>query len=82
MIPVRDLKGNALHRLDVRLSKEFKLGGNFKVAGTAEVFNILNHKNFGQYNVIEDRSNYGRPTQNLGTAYQARSGQLGVRFSF
>jgi len=82
VIPVRDLKGLPLHRLDVRVSKEVRVGGSFKVSGTAEVFNVLNHKNYGQYNVIEGRSNYAKPTQNLGTAYQGRSGQLGVRLSF
>ena len=40
VIPVCDLKGQALHKLDVRLSKEVRL------AGTAEVFNLLNHANY------------------------------------
>jgi hypothetical protein len=82
IIPVRDLKGKQLHRLDVRVSKEVRLGGSVRVAGMAEVFNLLNHENFGSYNLVEGRANYRKPTQNLGTAYQARSGQLGVRLSF
>ena len=38
VIPVRDLKGTALSKLDVRVSKEIRLAGSVKVAGTAEVF--------------------------------------------
>jgi Carboxypeptidase regulatory-like domain len=82
VIPVRDYKGMPLHKVDLRVSKEVRLGGTLRVAGTAEVFNLLNHANYGAYNTIEGRSNYGVPVQNLGAAYQARSGQLGVRFSF
>ena len=82
IIPVRDFKGDPLHKVDLRVSKEVRLGGNVKLAGTAEVFNLLNHANYGAYNTIEGRSNYGLPVQNLGAAYQSRSGQLGVRLSF
>jgi hypothetical protein len=52
------------------------------VAGTAEVFNLLNHANYGGYNVVEGRANYRQPTRHLGTMYMPRSGQLGVRLSF
>jgi hypothetical protein len=66
----------------VRLSKEVPLAGSVRVAGTAEVFNLLNHANYGGYNVVEGLANYGQPTRNLGTMYMPRSGQLGVRLSF
>ena len=82
MIAVRDFKQAPLHRLDMRMSKDVRLGGSVRVALSAELFNLLDHANFGAYNTIEGRSNYGIPVQNIGTAYQARSGQLGVRLSF
>jgi hypothetical protein len=82
VIPVRDLKGKALHKLDVRVSKEVRLAGSVRVAGTAEVFNLLNHANYGGYNVVEGVANYGQPIRHLGTMYMPRSGQLGVRLSF
>jgi hypothetical protein len=82
IIPIRDLKGEPLHKLDVRVSKEVRLAGTARVAGTAEVFNLLNHANYGGYNVVEGLVNYGQPTRHLGTMYTPRSAQLGVRVSF
>jgi hypothetical protein len=82
VIPVRDLKGQALSKLDLRVSKEVRLPGSVRMAGTAEVFNLLNHANYGGYNVVEGLANYGQPTPHLGTMYMPRSGQLGFRFSF
>ncbi len=82
VIPVRDFKGKPLSKLDVRVSKEVRLAGSVKAAGTIEVFNLLNHANYGGYNVVEGLANYGQPTQHLGTMYMPRSGQLGVRLSF
>jgi hypothetical protein len=81
-IPVRDFKGDALHKLDVRLAKELRFPRDVKLSGIVEVFNLLNHANYGSYTTVEGRDNYGRPTQNIGTAYVPRSGQLGLRLSF
>ena len=61
IIPVRDLKGDPLHKLDIRLSKDVPLGGSARVSVTAELFNVLNHANFGGYNGVEGRANYGLP---------------------
>jgi hypothetical protein len=82
IIDVRDFKGKPLHKLDLRVSKEIQLVGNVKIAGTAEVFNLLDHANYGGYTTIEGRTNYGQPTRHLGTMYMPRSGQLGFRLSF
>jgi hypothetical protein len=82
VISVRDLKGQVLSKLDVRVSKEVRLAGSVRVAGTAEMFNVLNHANYGGYNVVEGLSNYRQPTRHLGTMYMPRSAQLGVRLSF
>ena len=82
LVPVLDFPGKAIHRLDVRLSKDVKLGGSMRLSSTAEVFNLLNHNNFGGYNMVLGRSNYGQPSQQPGTAYRARTGQLGLKLSF
>jgi hypothetical protein len=82
VIPIRDLKGQALSKLDVRVSKEVRLAGRLRVTGTAEGFNLLNHANYGGYNVVEGLPNYGQPIRHLGTMYMPRSAQLGVRLSF
>jgi len=81
-IDIYDFKGEALHKVDLRLTKDVRLGGSVRLAGTAEVFNVLNHANYGGYNTVEGRSNYGQPIRQLGTMFQARTGQLGVRLSF
>jgi hypothetical protein len=82
VIPIRDLKGKALNKLDVRVSKEVRLAGSVRLAATAEIFNLLNHANYGGYNVVEGLANYGQPTRHVGTMYMPRYGQLGVRLSF
>jgi hypothetical protein len=82
VIPVRDLKGKALSKLDVRVSKEVRLAASLRMSGTVEVFNLLNHANYGGYNVVEGRANYRQPIRHLGTMYMPRSAQFGVRLSF
>jgi hypothetical protein len=72
----------ALHKVDFRLSKEFSLGGNVRITGVAEVFNLFNHANFSGYTTQINSSNFGRPTQSTGNAYVPRSGQFGFKISF
>jgi len=45
--PRNALQGNALHKVDARLTKDIKLG-TVKITGIAEVFNVFNHANYGQ----------------------------------
>jgi hypothetical protein len=74
-------KGVALHKLDLRLSKSFTIAG-VTLEGTAEVFNVYNHANYGSYNMVYGVTTFGQPVQNLGTAYLPRVWQLGARLSF
>ncbi len=54
--PRHALKGEALHKVDFRLSKIFNLGP-VRVSAIAEVFNLLNHENYGNYNgTIDSRT--------------------------
>ncbi|MGE0360937.1 MAG: hypothetical protein AB7H93_14370 [Vicinamibacterales bacterium] len=74
-------KGEPLHKLDLRLSKTVTVAG-VTFEGTAEVFNVYNHSNYGSYNMVYGTATFGQPVQNLATAYLPRLWQLGVRLSF
>jgi hypothetical protein len=74
MIERNNLKGKPIHKVDLRVTREIALGYGVKIAGIAEVFNLLNTKNFGNYTTVETRSNYGKPVQHLGTMFVPRSG--------
>ena len=50
--------------------------------GSFEVFNLLNHANFGSYVTAEVSPLYGQPQQNFNAAYLPRMLQLGFRASF
>jgi hypothetical protein len=82
VLPRNSLKGEAIHKVDIRVTKEFSIGHGMRVAGIAEMFNVFNHANFGSYTTTLNTSNYGRPVQNLATTYAPRSGQLAFKFSF
>ncbi len=79
--PRNALSGQALHRIDIRLTKVFELGA-VRISGIAELFNVLNHENFGSYQGFINRSNFGNPRQNTDIAYGARSAQLAFRIEF
>jgi hypothetical protein len=79
--PRNALRGLPLHKVDLRLSKEIRLG-RVRVTGIAEVFNLFNHANFGAYNGQVNSTTFSDVRQNTGKAYVARSGQFGFRVAF
>jgi hypothetical protein len=80
--PRNALRGQGLHRVDVRLTKEFAFGG-VRISGIAEVFNLFNHANFGAYNGVINTPTFGNPQQTAGViAYSSRSAQLAFRVDF
>jgi hypothetical protein len=81
IIPRNDFHGQPLHKVDLRFTKDVKFGG-LTATGTAEVFNIYNHANYGSYDLVETSATYGQPRQNLATAYGPRAWQLGCRFAW
>ena len=86
VVPRNALRGEALHRLDLRIAKNFRFG-SVNLQGIAEVFNVTNHANYGSYITQVDSPNFGRPVSvpnfsGLGTAYAPRIGQLAFRLSF
>ena len=88
VIPRNALEGLALHKVDVHLTKDFKIAGTSRVQLIAEVFNLLNHANYGAYNttlsatVPATTALFGTPNQNGGNAYVPRMAQLGFKLVF
>jgi hypothetical protein len=82
ILPRNDFVGDPLHRVDLRLQRRFRLGGNRSLDGMVEVFNLFNHENFGSYVTNVANANFGRPTANENIVYQPRSVQFGLRFAF
>jgi hypothetical protein len=74
--------GEPIHRVDMRLQKRLPLGGGVTVDGILEVFNLLNHANYGSYVVDESNARFGQPTFNANIAYQPRMLQVGFRLAF
>jgi len=80
--PRNALRGQALHKVDLRVTKVIQLPGSVRISAIAEVFNLFNHANFGSYNSQVNSSTFGDPRQNPSTAYVPRSGQFAFRIDF
>ena len=68
--------------MDVRLLKQFKLPGRVRVDGTLEMFNVVNHANYGNYTTIVTNPAYGQPSQVNNVVFNPRTVQLGFRVAF
>lgn len=79
--PRNALTGLPLHKIDLRLTKVLDLG-SMRVSAIAEVFNLLNHENYGNYNGTIDSSSFGSPRQVTSTAYGPRAAQFAVRLEY
>ncbi len=82
------LQGLALHKVDLRLTKDIKIAGSVKISLIGEVYNLLNHHNYGSYNTNLSATApgttalFGRPQQNTGNAYVPRQAQFAFRLGF
>jgi hypothetical protein len=81
-VPRNALRGKPLHKLDFRATKDVALAGSVRISGIVEVFNLLNHDNFGSYNGVVNTATFGDPRQSSGNAYTPRSAQFGFRLSY
>jgi hypothetical protein len=81
LVPRNSFDMPSLHRVDMRVQRRFAFGG-MRLDAIAEVFNLLNHANYGSFTLVETNANFRRPTENLNIAYQPRLLQLGFRASF
>jgi hypothetical protein len=78
VIPRNGLDGLALHKVDLRLTKDIAFGPKLKASLTAEVFNVFNRANYTGFVTQVDSATFGQPR----SAQVPRSGQLGFRVSF
>ena len=82
------LQGLALHKVDLRLTKDIKLVGSVKISLIGEVYNLFNHHNYGSYNTnvsataAATTALFGQPQQNTGNAYVPRQAQFAFRLGF
>ncbi len=82
VVPRNALRGLPLHKVDLRVTKELRVGTTTRAAVYVEVFNLFNHKNYGSYVGQVNSASFGQPRATLGNAYVPRSGQVGFRVSF
>jgi hypothetical protein len=81
IVPRNNFVGLPIHRVDMRVQRTFKFD-SVALDGILEVFNVLNHANYGSYTTVESSPLYGKPSQNINIAYQPRMVQLGFRMTF
>ena len=80
--PRNALRGMPLHKVDARFSARIGRADGVSVTLLAEVFNVFNWTNYGNYNTQLDSASFGQPVASSGNAYVPRSGQLGFRLEF
>ena len=84
VIPKNALEGQSYNRLDLRLTKSFRLGGSLKASFIAELFNAFNADNFTGYSntlsptAAATTARFGQPT----SADIPRQGQFAFRVVF
>jgi len=82
IIPRDSFVGQPIHRVEMRLLQRIPLHGKANLAGSLEVFNLFNRKNYGAYTLNESSSQFGNPASSTNLSYAPRTVQLGFRFTF
>lgn len=82
IIPRNSFVGNPIHRVELRLLQRIPLAGRANLAGSLEVFNLFNRKNYGTYDLVETSGTFLKPLQSTNLSYAPRTVQLGFRLSF
>jgi hypothetical protein len=72
----------SIKKLDLRLTRRFKLGSRARIDGILEVFNVLNTPNYQSYVTNLSATNYGAPSASSNIQYYPRMAQLGFRAAF
>ncbi len=87
------VRGKSSTNVDFSINKNWTVRERYGIQFRAEMFNALNHTNFGGYNLglnfggsVTDPANFGRVTNGsfgtLGTAQAPREIQFGLKFTF
>jgi len=74
--------GRPIYRVDGRLQKTFAIRERYRLIAITEVFNMLNHPNYGAYNTQITSASYGSPQQTTSQSYAPRTIQFAARFEF
>jgi hypothetical protein len=82
IIPRQSFVGEPIHRVEMRLLQRIPLGGKVNLAGSFEVFNLFNRKNYQTYNLTESSPTFGQPNSSTNLSYAPRTVQLGFRLTF
>ena len=82
LIPFASFATKPMHRVDVRAQRRFRLVGRASVDGIIEVYNLLNHANYGSYVTTKSNPLFGQPQFDSNVAYVPRMLQFGFRASF
>jgi hypothetical protein len=82
IIPRNSFVGEPIHRVEMRLLQRIPLGGRANLAGSLEVFNLFNRKNYGAYDLVETSGTFLKPQQSTNLSYAPRTVQLGFRLTF
>jgi hypothetical protein len=72
------MRGPGFANVDFLLAKQIRIGGPRYIQVRTELFNALNHANFGPPNVARESSGFGQIT----TAANARIIQFGLKVYF
>jgi Carboxypeptidase regulatory-like domain/TonB dependent receptor len=82
IIPRNSFVGSPIHRVEMRLLQRIPLAGRANLAGSLEVFNLFNRKNYGAYDLVETSGTFLKPQQSTNLSYAPRTVQLGFRLTF
>ena len=80
--PRNALRGTPLKKVDLRFTKRVTIAGGMRAEVLAEVFNVFNWKNYGDFTTLITSPRFGQPVSSSGNAYVPRQGQFGVRLDF
>jgi hypothetical protein len=82
LIDRNDINVPAIHRVDLRLQRRFRVGHAATFDGMLEVFNVFNHANYGSLTNNLASPAYSAPVRDANVAYAPRMVQLGFRLEF
>jgi len=82
IIPRESFVGDPIHRVELRLLQRIPLKGRANLAGSLEIFNLFNRKNYGAYDLTETSGTFLDPQPSANLSYAPRTIQLGFRLTF
>jgi hypothetical protein len=82
IIPRNSFVSDPIHRVELRLLQRIPLGGRANLAGSLEVFNLFNRKNYQSYDLVETSATFRQPQPSANLSYAPRTVQLGFRLTF